>query len=259
MWLIFKGVMNMSLTAASLDSSSLSTLFSGMSASSGSKGASSNSIIADYYSIQNGSYYKMMKAYYNKVDTSDQSSSSSQKGDSVTALNKLQTSATSLKKTADALLTKGSDSVFNKVTSTDENGKTTTGYDTDKIYKAVNSFIDDYNAMITAGKKTSTTGVLTSVSGMTGSTAQNSILLGKLGITVGMDNKLSIDETAFKKADMSIAQSVFQSAGGYAYQISAKASMANYYAGNEFSTANSYTSVGKYTLSNAGNAYNNFI
>ncbi len=33
-------------------------------------------------------------------------------------------------------------------------------------------------------------------------TKANSNMLSKVGITIGTDNKLSIDETSFKKADM---------------------------------------------------------
>lgn len=250
----------MALTAASLDSSSISTLFSGMSSSGSSGSGSNNTILSDYYSISNGSYYKMMKAYYSKVDTSGSNSVTGEDDkDSNKALNQIQTDAKELNASANALLAKGSGSVFNKKTTTGEDGTSTTGYDTDAIYKAVSNYIDDYNSMITTGAKSSTTGVLTSVSSMTRATASNSALLGKLGITISSDNKLSIDEAIFKKADMTVAKSLFNSTGSYGYQIASNASMANYYAASESSTTNGYTSAGKYTLSNVNNSFSSYV
>ena len=73
-------------------------------------------------------------------------------------------------------------------------------------------------------------------------TKGNESLLNSVGISIdSKTNKLSIDETAFKKADMSVAKSLFNGAGSYGYQVSAKASMINYYAQNEALKANTYS------------------
>ena len=67
---------------------------------------SASSLLSDYASIKNGSYGKLMKAYYAKDKTSGSSSKSSDtKADKTTIqnLNKVQTATEDLKKSADAL------------------------------------------------------------------------------------------------------------------------------------------------------------
>ena len=61
--------------------------------------SSSGNIISDYASIKNGSYGKLLKAYYAKQD----SESVSVSGDSAKKLMLMRSNADSLKKSADAL------------------------------------------------------------------------------------------------------------------------------------------------------------
>ena len=110
--------------------------------------------LADYASIKNGSYGKLMKAYYGKNKTAlSDAASATKKTNSKTATAdttsenaSLQKSANALVKSAESLLKTGKDSVFKEkdITIKDENGveKTTKGYDTDAIYKAVSAFAD---------------------------------------------------------------------------------------------------------------------
>ena len=60
--------------------------------------SSSGNIISDYASIKNGSYGKLLKAYYAKQDAE-----SAVSGDSKQSLTLMRSSADSLKKSADAL------------------------------------------------------------------------------------------------------------------------------------------------------------
>lgn len=237
-------------TISGYDSSSISTLFSSLSAST--KKTSSADLLGisytDYATIQNGAYYKLMKNYYTDVESSTSTSTAK---DSTKTLAQLEEQSTDLKDAADKLLEKGTDSLFNKTTTTDANGKTTSSYDTDKIYDAVSDFVENYNSLIDTTGDSSVTGVLTAASSMVNMTKANASLLSSVGITIDDDNKLVIDEETFKAADMSTVKSLFNSTGSYGYQISAQASMIDYYAENEASKSNTYTGTGMYTYNYA--------
>lgn len=244
------------------NSNSISTLFSGLSNST-QKNASTDLLgisYADYATIRGGSYFKLMRAYYSGNESASKmisKTSTSTAKDETKTLAKVEDAAEGLKDAADALLEKGSKSVFKKVTKNGEDGKVTTGYDADAIYKKVNSFVKEYNALLTGAQDSNTSGILTSVSSMTRATEANEGLLNKIGITIGTDNKLSIDEDTFKKADMTIVKSMFNGTGSYGYQVSAKASMANYYAESEAAKANTYAKNGLYTYNySSGEIYN---
>lgn len=255
-----KGVMSMA-TISGYDSSSISTLFSGLNSGNRSTGSLSGLYginVTDYTTIRNGSYGKLMKAYYSESDSPVKKTTATSKDDTK-VLARVEDSAEKLKSAADDLMKVGTKSVFNKVEATDENGEVTKDYDTDAIYKKVSVFVSGYNSMIENGGDSNTTGVLTAVSSMVNRTDQNSSLLSQIGISIGEDNKLSLDEKTFKEADMSIAKSLFNGTGSYGYQISAQASMANYYAENEAEKANTYNKNGMYTYNyNTGDIYNSY-
>ena len=246
------------------DSNSINTLFSGLS--NGSRSSNSGLLginIADYSAIRTGSYFNLMKAYYGGndsaskiVETNKKTSTSTAKDDTKT-LAKIEDAAEELKSASDALLDKTKKSVFNKVTTTDAKGNTTTDYDKDAIYKKVSAFVDSYNNLLKKSEDSNTNGILNAVSSMVRTTDSNEKLLSKVGITVGVDNKLSIDEETFKKADMSLVKSLFNGNGSYGYQVSAKASLADYYAEREASRGNTYGNKGTYTYNyNTGEIYN---
>ena len=127
---------------------------------------------------------------------------------------------------------------------TDENGNTSQQYDTDAIYKSVKNFVDDYNSVL----------------GMVNYTKMESNMLSKLGITVGSDYQMSMDENAFKKSDMSVAKSLFNGTGSYAYMIGSKSAMTNSYADMEAARANTYNRYGSYgNTYNSGSIYNSYF
>ena len=238
-----------------------SYLFQSMSSSSGG-GMSNLNFLSDYASIKNGSYGKLMKAYYGKSNVTSTNSTSTAKtatnkksistsSDTAKTLSDIEKSADTLKESADALLAKGSKSVFTKksVTTKDELGfnKTTKEYDTDAIYKAVSAFADSYNSLIDKAGDSNTASITRKADSLLSLTQANKSLLSKVGITIGSDNKLSIDEKAFKEADMNTAKSLFSGTGSYAYQVSAQASMIDYAANTESTRANTYTGFGTYS------------
>ena len=130
-----------------------SALFSGTSDSSS---IGNTNMLSDYAAIKNGSYGKLMKAYYAKQDAEKLSG----KGDTSQKLTLMKTSADSLKKSADAL---NDSSLWEKKKIKKKDEKTgeeieVEDYDWDKITKAVKSFVEDYNdvvkeAMAAIGKR----------------------------------------------------------------------------------------------------------
>lgn len=236
-----------------------SFLFQNMSTSGGG-GLGNLNFLSDYASIKNGSYGKLMKAYYAKDKSSEVSSiaekqtkkatSTSTAKDSAKKLAEIEGAAEGLKDSADALIKTGSKSVFNKVEveSKDEYGftQTTKEYDKNAIYKSVASFVDDYNNLIKTAGSSETNSIQNRVHTLTGATSANKTLLSKVGITINSDNTLSIDEESFKKADMTTVKSLFNGNSSYAYRVSAQASLIDYTADKEASKANTYTGNGSY-------------
>ena len=254
-------------TISGYDSSSIGVLFSSLNSGSTKTSAmfGTSDLLgisySDYATIQNGSYTKLMKAYYTKEASGDSSSSSvsattSTSKDSSKTLANIESAAEDLKKASETLRTNGDKSLFTKKQTTDKDGNVSYEYDTDKIYKAVSDFVDSYNKMLKEGGDSNTNNILRSTKSMVNLTKANSNMLSKVG-TIGPDNKLSIDETAFKKADMNTVKSLFHTTGGFGYQTSVQAGMIESYAKSEAEKANTYNKSGMYTYNYAtGEIYN---
>ena len=221
-----------------------------------------------YASIRNGSFKSALKAYYaseasKKNTKTDENGNTTISGkDSVQALTRMQTSTKELSESANKLLAKGSKSVFATTKKTDSGGKEYDAYDydKDKIYKAVKGFVDSYNSMIDNTVSTNTSNIASATAGMINLTDENKGLLSSIGISVSSeDYKLTISEEDFKKADMGTVKSMFNSTGSYGYQVASRASMVNYYAGNEITKASSYTGSGNYSYYSVnGSVFNSF-
>ncbi len=250
-----------------------SFLFSSLGGSS--SGGTNLNWLSDYASIKNGSYGKLMKAYYSQ--NSDDSvkklaqntvnknkNASALTSEETKAYTKVQSTTDDLKESADALLVNGSKSLFAKkdITTKDENGLETTqkGYDVDKIYSAVSSFVNNYNSVIKAAGDVDNNSINNRVDSMMNASASNKNMLAKIGITINKDNSLSIDKDTFMKADMNKVKTLFNDTGSYGYSVSASASMINYNADYAMSKANTYTMNGSYNNAyNAGNLFNNYF
>lgn len=232
-----------------------------------SSGGANLNFLSDYAAIKNGSYGKLMKAYYS-MDSREEVGRLAKKSNASTAteaekkeLARVQSTTDTLKDSADKLLETGKDSVFNKkeITTKDENGveTTTEGYDAEAIYKAVSSFVKDYNAVINAVDDAENDRITDKATSMANTTLSNIKSLNKLGITLNEDATLSIDKDSFLKADMNTAKTMFHDTGSYGYRVSAQASMINFTADNEASKSSIYNYNG--TVSNtysSGNLFN---
>lgn len=255
-------------TISGYDSASIGVLFSSLNQSNNS---SSTSLFSsgtdslgisymDYATIRSGSYFKLLKAYYSQDNSSEVKSTISTSKDDAKTLARIESAAEEMKESAAALMTSGSKSVFEQVTTKDDAGVTKTDYDTDAIYKAVKAFADDYNDLLDQAVDSDTTNILRGARTMVNYTKVNERMLEKIGITIGEDNKLEIDEEAFKKADMGTVKNLFGNRGSYGYQIQTQASLIESYAKSEAAKSNTYGSSGMYTYNyNTGELYNSTI
>lgn len=245
-------------TVSGINSSSTDyqALFDNLSANTSSSTSNSNNLLADYASIKNGSYAKIAKAYYGKTSGSKKTTATKEEtAATIKSNNTVKAAADSLKSSISALT--DSKSLFtDKVETTDKDGKTTTDYDYTKIYKALKSFVDEYNDVIKAGGESDNKSVLRNTLSMTKMTKENETLLEDIGITINEDNTLAIDEETVKKANVNDMKSLFSGTGSYADSISAKASNISYKAAYENNKLSNYTAGGTFSGTEAvGNIY----
>lgn len=232
---------------------SMNTLFSSLGSTSSSSGSSDMLGISysDYASIKNGSYRKLVSAYYANVENENgTSASSSNIKDSKDKLNSINELAGKLKDSASKLLDKGKDSLFQ--TKVDGAGHSYVDYDEDKVYEAVKDFVNDYNDFLDSAAEADTVTLLRAAKNIVSYAKANEKALSAVGITVGSDNKLSVDEDKFKAASKARVQSLFQSTGGFVYQVKAKASTIGNYASDmakRASDSSAVTDTGKTSTS----------
>ena len=225
----------------------------------------STSYLSDYSGIRNGSYYKLMRAYYGGSSNAEALVDSS-KTSTTTSADKIN--ATLVKDEADALrdstsklLENGSKSLFNKTLVKDADGKETQGYDMDSIYKSVSSFVKDYNSLIGSVVDSSNTSVLSSTASIVGNTKANEKLLSSVGIALNADNTLSIDEDAFKSAEGSTVKSLFNGTGSYGYGVASNTSQIYNQSVSQLAqlAGTSYSSTGNYDYNSTGSLFSSFL
>lgn len=174
--------------------------------------------LTSYMSIKNGSYRRLLKNYYG----SQKAEARSAVGDTGATLTKIRSTADSLQKKSDALY---SEKLWATTEKVDEGtGKSTeTLSNPETLVKAVKEFADAYNKTIDAAAGSETKAVLRSGGWMDNMTRKNGRLLNEVGITIGSDGKLSVDEEELKKANVTTLKSLFKGVDSYASKVSAKA------------------------------------
>lgn len=163
-----------------------STLLGGMSGGDDAGGVSS--LLGDYAAIKNGSYGKMMKSYYAKLEKqkAEESGETDQKKAGKVKDSASASAAASLYKSASAL---GS---LNYDDRSEEN--------IDKITDSVSAFVKDYNSLMKSAAKSENTTVQKQADSLYSSYYRNYKLFAKIGITMNSDRTLSLDEDSMKKA-----------------------------------------------------------
>ncbi|MCI8543487.1 flagellar filament capping protein FliD [Acetatifactor aquisgranensis] len=193
-----------------------SYLFQSLS-SSGSMG--NLNFLSDYASIKNGSYGKLMKAYYSPGQSSSTSSDGTRRS-SYNILEKLEAEKRNPKvskdvQEANSKLKSGLSTLKNSIStlqndatySDTENGKTAA----DKVVSAVKSFVSNYNDVVTASKGSTLTSQTAYVANMMSTTAASADQLAEIGIKVNAKGTLEINEAKLKAADISKVQELFSS------------------------------------------------
>ena len=194
----------------------ISSMFGGIS-----NAGNSSYTLSDYASIKNGSYKKLMKAYY----AQEKEESEAAGGDSHARLLSVKSTADSLKEAADALQSNKlwqKKEIVNKDEETGEESKTF-DYDWDAITKAVKSFVDAYNNTLERAGSSDTKDVLMVGSWMAKMTSKNANVLAKAGIEIGTDNKMTLNEEKLMN-NAGTAQFIFKGYNSFADKISYKAS-----------------------------------
>ena len=202
-----------------------------------------STLLGDYSMIKSGGYKKLLTAYYASQKTDNKTSSGTSSSDSKTTLADIKTNSVKLKQS----LSKLSDSkLYEKKTDKDGNKD----YDRDAITGAVKGFVEAYNNYVDASGKADSTGILRRSLSVVKNTNANSALLSKSGISIGKDNKLSLDEDTLKKTDVNVLKTLFTGVGSLGDTISSKANesygIANSAVFNNNHAA-SYTYSGAYT------------
>lgn len=229
------------------------------SLSSGNGGSANLNFLSDYASIKNGSYAKLMKAYYGTGQDSSTSVSSS-KSSTKNILKKLEEEKRNPKvskdvQTANSNLTSGLSSLKgsistlqNSATYTDtENGKSAA----DKVTSAVKAFVSDYNNVVNAAKGSTLTSKTAYVANMMSSTSANSGKLSEIGVRVNSNGTLEVDEAKLKTADISKVQNLFSSEDvmSYGSRLASRVQFAG--AAASKNTADSTAETNKTTVSGA--------
>ena len=242
-------------------------LFNG-GASSSSNGI--YSLLSEYNNIRSGAYYKVVKAYYakqsgtdTKTDTKNSTGTTSKKTEAEQAYSGVQSSAKALISSADKLIATGKNSLFElkDIETKDENGQEITkkGYDTDAIYNAVKGFVDNYNTLMSAASSSGSSTIQNQATSMANNTKAYEKLLSKVGITIGVNHKLSIDQATFKAADMTTVKTLFNGNASFAYSASSKASLISFSANSEANKKSMYTNNGTYNNAYSSGSFMNSI
>lgn len=223
-----------------------SSMFSSLNAN---KAGSSSNLLGDFAAIKNGSYKKLLKAYYAKQEAEENGTSADEKevDKSVTLMAQ---DAKELKSAADALRTTGKNSLFKPktVASTDE----TTGivtesqeYDYDAIYDAAEKFIKAFNSMMDSASSVANRTTERKMALTENMLRKNAGLLEDVGISFGESGKLVIDKEKFMDADINKLKTVFNGRDSIADRLSKRA-------GDIYATAEKILSVSGSTYNRSG-------
>lgn len=222
----------------------------GTSSSNSSTGLSSlYSSLGDYNSIQSGSYRKLLTSYYKNTDSSTEETTSTTKKTNSTSVNQTMTAVKkktdALQDSASALLEKGADSVF-------------ASEDTTKMVSAVKDFVSAYNNTIKEVEDASGN-VATKANSMISSTKAYEKSLAEIGIAIGDDNKLSVDEEKLTSADTTKVKELMNSSSSFVGQTAKKAIEIGAAAQNAANGVGTYSSAGTYNLVNMSDYFNTYF
>lgn len=235
----------------SMNSMIANTLFGSKSSiSAGSFLSASN--FGDLSLMRSGVYTKMLKSYYAKQTSStDKTSSSSKKNSSSedymnTISEKLNNLKTSTSDEALSSIKSGADQMkkaADAVTAIDYDK--TSG---DAVYSKVKDLVNAYNSLVKQTGKSDLVSISQSRSWMVNDTKAREAQWNKIGITIGDDQTLTIDEKKFKEASTSDIKNFLSGSSGYASRLSTKANGFYQLASNQLTLSSGSSLYNKYGL-----------
>lgn len=205
-----------------------STLFNSMPKKDEDTGNGFTNLATEFNSIRSGSYGKLLSAYYKKMGEVD-ATEAMQKETKNRQL--LGGNAGSLKSAAKTL----SKMDFSKATD-------------EESLSAIKNFVSAYNSVIDTVDDVNSTSILRNGVWMTNITKKSAGLLNELGVTIGDNNQLKLDETKWSEASKTTKSALFNGRQGLAEKMIYKASqMTNASAEKASYTASAYKDNGEYT------------
>ncbi|MBO6146540.1 MAG: flagellar filament capping protein FliD [Lachnospiraceae bacterium] len=227
-----------------MSSVDMSSLFG----SSQTQSTSLTGMLGDYASIKNGSYGKLLKAYYKKQETD---ATSDEVKEENTKRTKLKNYASELKDAASALSDPSLYKEGDYEVTLSDGTKQSSKYDMDKILEKAKSFVSAYNSAVKNGASfDEDSGIAKRTLSLISYTKKNSALLSELGITTsskdGEEGQLTIDEDKFKKASAGTVKSLFSGSGSYGSVVENKASLIASLAESQATKISSYNASGSY-------------
>lgn len=238
-----------------------SFLFGGSSGSNDNSGFSLN----DYASIKNGSYGKLMKAYYKEQKAEGKSAEDVKKETQTKGVEYSEISALADKfdKAAGKLL--GGSGLFDlkSVTSTDENGVEVTSeeYDMDSIVGALKDLAKSYNEFMSKATRSTNKNVARRAENLVSQMNKYYKQLSGVGISFGEDGTLSVDADKVKKTDVNAIKRAFGSGDSMLSQIAGKVSQIGTAASSAANNLKGYNKSAKYAqdATSVGNLINDKI
>ena len=199
--------------------SDYSYLFQGLSSSGG--GLGNLNFLSDYASIKNGSYSKLMKAYYGMGQSiSSGTTSSDRKSSKGNVLDKILEEKMHPKvskevQKANKDLSAGLSSLNSAVSTLRNDNTYTDSTDgksaSDKVVSAMKAYVTNYNNVVSSAKDSTLTSKTSYVANMMSSTAANADKLSEIGVTINANGTLMLNEGKLKETDISKVQDLFSS------------------------------------------------
>lgn len=219
------------------------TLF-GSSKMIGSGSFLSASNFGDLALIRSGVYTRMMRSYISQLTDGDDSTSKARtvKTDDFRNMvsDKFEKLRNPEKPTAQTEANKVLSGIKSSSKSLETAAKDLSGMDFDtstreELYDAAKKYVSGYNSVLTEAKKTDNVSLTQSVKWMKDDTKAREKILAKVGITIGTDGALTLDEEKFKSANQSDIETLMKGSGSLAGRAAQRATGLYNLAANQIS------------------------
>ncbi|NLK96101.1 MAG: hypothetical protein GX275_13105 [Clostridiales bacterium] len=214
-------------------------------------------LLSNYSAIKNGSYKKLLNNYYSNIKNNKDEVKDTE------TINKAKENLLEIKDSAKVLKLSYNElrvAVSNTAIS-ERQDHSNDDTDTRKsLISAVKKFTEAYNTVLDKASEAESNSILNTTLSMTKMTRYNKVSLSGIGINVGSDNKLSVDEKKLKEADMASIKNLFYEYGSYGDFTAEKADKLNSTAIKEFTKTSAKESLNYYSgYFNSSNINSAFI